>query len=48
MNLRPKDKIFDMSWAPDADQAQKGKDLAENVYHIQPTSVLTSCSTCHR
>jgi hypothetical protein len=48
MNLRPKDRIFDMSWTPGPDQAQQGKDLAENVYHIQAQKVLTSCSTCHR
>ncbi|HKP14013.1 MAG TPA: cytochrome c3 family protein, partial [Blastocatellia bacterium] len=46
--LRPKDRIFDMTWEPAADQEQKGKDLAENVYHLQNTNVLTSCSTCHR
>jgi len=48
MNLRPKADIFRMDWVPPDDQAQQGKDLAENVYHIQSQRVLTSCSTCHR
>ncbi|MFL6276588.1 MAG: cytochrome c3 family protein [Blastocatellia bacterium] len=46
--LRPRDRIFDMSWAPGPNQDQQGKELAENVYHLQNTNVLTSCSTCHR
>jgi len=48
MNLRPKADIFRMDWVPPDNQAQQGKDLAENVYHLQPQRVLTSCSTCHR
>jgi Cytochrome c7 and related cytochrome c/Class III cytochrome C family len=46
--LRPKNRIFDMSWEPGPNQAQQGKELAENVYHLQNKNVLTSCSTCHR
>ena len=48
MVLRPRDRVFDMTWVPPADQAARGKDLAENVYHLQNKNVLTSCSTCHR
>ena len=46
--LRPKDRIFDMGWEPGPDQEKQGRELADNVYHIQNTNVLTSCSTCHR
>ncbi len=42
----PKD-ITNMEWEAPKDQAEKGKALAAK-YNIQPTSVLTSCSTCHR
>lgn len=48
--VRPKDKIFDMTWRPE----NKGHDqLAEGIrlkaeYKIQGRKVLESCSTCHR
>ena len=45
--LREKKDITNMEWQPAADQAVKGKELAQK-YGIQPTGVLTSCSTCHR
>jgi hypothetical protein len=46
--LRPKDKITEMDWPPaDWDQAKEGARLMQE-YRIQPTDVLTSCSTCHR
>ena len=48
--IRPKDKVFDMSWpaqnTTDAALAQ-GMELKKQ-YNIQPPSILTSCSTCHR
>jgi hypothetical protein len=45
--LREQKDITNMVWTPPANQAQEGKRLAAH-YNIQPTSVLTSCSTCHR
>jgi hypothetical protein len=46
--IRPKDKVTEMEWPPQGwNQAEQGRSLAEK-YHLQPTSVLTSCSTCHR
>ena len=45
--LRERKDITNMQWKPPADQAKKGRELAEK-YNIQPTNVLTSCSTCHR
>lgn len=57
--IRPKDQITNMEWTsatkPEGDksypkgwnQAVDGPKLVKE-YRIQPTSVLTSCSTCHR
>jgi hypothetical protein len=45
--LRDQKDITNMEWQAPADQAEKGKALAAK-YNIQPTTVLTSCSTCHR
>ncbi|MFN0086505.1 MAG: cytochrome c3 family protein [Blastocatellia bacterium] len=45
--LREQKDITNMEWEAPADQAEKGKALAAK-YGIQPTTVLTSCSTCHR
>jgi hypothetical protein len=42
--VRPREKVFDMSYTPPADQIAFGKRLMKE-YHIQS---LTSCSTCHR
>ena len=42
--VRPRDKVFDMTWAPGPDQAELGRKLVAE-YHIKPS---TSCSTCHR
>jgi cytochrome c peroxidase len=44
--LRPKDQIFNMSWSPPPDQAERGKRLLIE-YHID-TEHLTDCSRCHR
>lgn len=42
--VRPRDKVFDMSYQPPPNQEQLGKKLVAE-YHIQS---LISCSTCHR
>lgn len=42
--VRPRDKVFDMSYQPPANQEQLGQQLVKE-YHIQS---LISCSTCHR
>jgi hypothetical protein len=44
-HLRPKDKVFDMTWTSD-DRATLGAKLVKD-YHIRTTADLTSCSTCH-
>jgi len=46
--LRNPDQIFNMAWEPPANQAREGERLSRDVYHLQPTRLLTSCSTCHR
>jgi hypothetical protein len=46
-NLRPRDQIFNMEWEPPADQAEKGKKLAE-LYHVAPLEHLQTCYVCHR
>jgi len=45
-NLRPKDKVFDMTWTPPANQAAQGRELIKQ-YDI-PISRLTDCYVCHR
>lgn len=45
--LREQKDITKMDWVAPPDQGVKGKELAKK-YNIQPTQVLTSCSTCHR
>jgi hypothetical protein len=45
--LREQKDITNMEWAAPDDQKVKGAELAKK-YNIQPTKVLTSCSTCHR
>jgi hypothetical protein len=47
-HLRRQEEIFDVKWEPPPDQAQRGKDLAENTYHLRDTHFLTSCTVCHR
>jgi Cytochrome c7 and related cytochrome c len=42
--VRPRDQVFNMEWAPPADQRQKGLELVK-AYQIQRR---TDCSTCHR
>ena len=45
-NLRPQSEIFDMTWQPPDDQAEKGRILLAH-YGIRPDH-LTDCSVCHR
>lgn len=42
--VRPRDRIFDMTWEPPPDQAEKGRQLVRE-YGIES---FTSCSNCHR
>lgn len=42
--VRPKDRVFDPTWEPPANQAEEGLKLVK-AYNIHPR---TSCSTCHR
>ena len=42
--VRPRDRVFDITYVPPADQATVGERLVKE-YGIQG---LTSCSTCHR
>ena len=43
-NLRPKDQVTSMTWAPEGDALALGAQLRQ-AYNIQPP---TDCSTCHR
>jgi hypothetical protein len=44
--LRPKARVFDMSWSAPPDQIAQGRRLmAQYLIH---TDHLTDCSTCHR
>jgi hypothetical protein len=47
-NLRPRDKIYDMTWEPPANQLEIGKKLAEETYHVASSEHLTRCYVCHR
>ena len=42
--VRPKDRVFDMTWKPHGDQIALGQKLVKE-YKIQK---LTNCTTCHR
>ncbi len=44
MHVRPRDKVFDMAYAPPQNQAELGRRLVKE-YGIRS---LTTCSTCHR
>jgi hypothetical protein len=46
-HLRPKDEIFNMSWTPEGDPSELGRELHAK-YEIHDTRYLTSCSICHR
>jgi len=45
--VRPRDKIYDMTWQPSDDRHGEGQELVEQ-YRIDTTGRLTNCSTCHR
>jgi hypothetical protein len=48
--VRPRDKVFDMTWRPEnrtASEIAQGRDLVKQ-HKIQDANMLTSCSTCHR
>jgi hypothetical protein len=42
--VRPRDKVFDVTWTPPSDQLEQGRELVKQ-YNIQK---LTHCSACHR
>ena len=44
--IRPREKVFDMTWQPPADQEIQGARLIE-TYQVNTTQ-LTDCSVCHR
>jgi len=44
--LRPRNKVFDMSWQPPRDQLEQGRRLLAD-YRIDRHR-LTDCSNCHR
>jgi hypothetical protein len=46
-HVRPRDKVFDMTWEPPADQAERGKELLQKN-HVRAPDEITHCSTCHR
>lgn len=45
--MRPREKIYDMSWQPPADQEVTGQKLVAQ-YHVDQSGRLTNCGTCHR
>lgn len=45
--VRPRDKIYDMTWQPSHDPSAEAATLVTQ-YHIDTTGRLTDCSVCHR
>ena len=45
--VRPRDKIYDMTWQPAEDRSGQAEELVRQ-YHIDTTGRLTNCSACHR
>jgi Cytochrome c7 and related cytochrome c len=45
--IRPRDKVYDMTWQPSRDQDGESEQLIER-YHVDTTGRLINCSTCHR
>ena len=45
--LRPRERVFDVTWRPPPDQDAEGARL-RTAYGIRSTRELTDCSTCHR
>jgi hypothetical protein len=46
-HVRPRERVFDMTWQPPDDQTAVGRELVKK-YHIRKPQEITSCSTCHR
>ena len=45
--VRPRDKIYDMTWQPSEDRHGEGQSLIK-LYRVDTSGRLTNCSTCHR
>jgi hypothetical protein len=45
--VRPRDQVYNMAWAPPADDPELGQRLVRE-YRISSVEQLTNCSTCHR
>lgn len=46
-HLRPRAEIYNTRWQPGPNQAEEGRRLKQE-YKVMDSSILTSCSTCHR
>lgn len=46
--IRPRDKVFDMTYQPPADQVQLGQKLVKEYGVAERLQQLTNCSMCHR
>ena len=45
--IRPRDKVFDTTWQPPANQLEQGQELIRQ-YHVDTSGRLTNCGACHR
>jgi hypothetical protein len=45
--VRPRDRVFDMTWQPPDDQEAQGLELLK-TNRVRGPQEITSCSTCHR
>jgi hypothetical protein len=45
--VRPRDKIYDMAWEPAQDAGAVRKELTAQ-FHVDRSSRITNCGTCHR
>jgi hypothetical protein len=45
--IRPRDKIYDMTWRPDGEQHTEKASLVRQ-YHVDTSNRITNCGTCHR
>ena len=45
--IRPREKVFDMSWRPGPNQVEEGRRLAAQ-YELRSPQLLQNCSLCHR
>lgn len=46
-NLRPADKVFDLNYKPNAQEALRDRSLVD-TYHVMGAFQMTNCSICHR